>query len=100
MTITGIINELRETGLNLEQSKLVDRLAEIEKGCIVWSIEDFLSLNDAQDNIKNGIQITPENAKLALTAMVNNHDSDYGVSWDNVKDYFYEYATKDTETII
>ena len=47
-----------------------------------WSIEDITSR--ASDN---GLEITEEQAKNILQAMVNNHDAEIGINWDIIDIY-------------
>ena len=75
----------------MEQMTLSQIHEELRKlGCIglIWSIEDVKSLveTDYQDTISD------EDAWDILESVEQNHDCNYGVTWDNlhweIKNYF------------
>jgi len=54
---------------------------------IKWSANDFISLEDDYD-------ITEEQAQAALEEMIQDHDCNYGITWDTVRYYKTKYGTK------
>lgn len=71
------------------KQKYEDLLAEFEqykKESVKWGVEDFLSYDHPC------YTITREQAELALEAMIDDHDCNYGICWDTVGDYIIKYG--------
>jgi len=66
---------------------LLKEFKQYQKESIKWCVIDFIDLEDDYD-------ITEEQAQEALVAMINNHDANYGITWDNVGYYKSMYGTK------
>jgi hypothetical protein len=66
------------------QQKYEQLLAEFEqykRESIKWSVEDFMENGD----------ITEEQAQQALEAMIQNHDANFGITWETVNEYKSHY---------
>lgn len=91
-----------------EQAK--DYQEEKNKRSIVWSIEDFIiqAMNN-WENTKKSFEDIYKDATCwqdvydetkfqeQLYAMVNNHDAEYGVSWETINFHLDEYCLKNKE---
>lgn len=65
----GALNLLEELERNISQE------------AIIWSVEDFTEYPD----------ISESNARLALADMIRNHDANFGITWDTVREYYLKY---------
>ena len=53
---------------------------QYRKESIKWSIEDLIDYS-------NGYTLTPAEAQMALETMINDHQANFGITWDTVDEY-------------
>jgi len=63
-------------------NSLKEEFEQYKKESIKWGIEDFISR--AEDI---GYTITEEDAQNSLEDMIDNHDCNYGITWETL-DYY------------
>lgn len=76
-----------KTPLAEELLKITEDFEQYKKESIKWSINDFLSYE-----MDNGFSITEKQAQLALENMIENHDANYGITWDDLEIYYRKYG--------
>ena len=74
--------------LKKEFDALKEEFEQYKRESIKWSVVDFTTLE------VDGEEISEENAGMALEEMIDNHDCNYGITWDDVNDYFHRYSDK------
>lgn len=65
-----------------------------ETRTITWSVEDFISKaidekGESWENFYDKLKFAE-----ALNDMIDNHDCNYGITWETVKDYLNNYCLK------
>ena len=62
---------------------------------IIWSVEDIRDrLEIINEDYNINLELTDDDCMDALLRVVENHDANYGVSWDNL-DAAIEYCFED-----
>jgi hypothetical protein len=74
---------------------LEERIKQLEDQLthsVTWSVEDFEGIANSQEdpNIYDPLKF-----ESALLRMINNHDSGYGITWNTIDFYLFEYCLKD-----
>lgn len=83
-SVTGL-DEEEDIDYKQKYEELLAKFEQYKKESIKWSVEDFLEY-------KGKYTITPENAQLALEAMIHNHDAGNGINWGDVEFWLEEYG--------
>lgn len=87
--IVALLPNHNKGGMSDDIIKILDEYEQRFKGCIEWSAEDFIILAE-----QDGIVLNEEEAQEMLEEMIDNHDSDYGITWSTLKYYIDKYTTE------
>ncbi len=71
------------------------RVAEFQRGDViadVWSIEDVQGMIDEDGG---EAPVTVEEAREVLESALDNHDANYGLTWDGLKDILDEIRSEE-----
>ena len=70
---------------------IIDEYEQKFKGCVCWSAEDFITR--AQERF-GFTDYKEDDAQADLEEMIDNHDCNYGITWDTL-DYYIERRLPD-----
>ena len=78
--------------INYEEkyNALLAEFEQYKKESIKWCIDDFID----QDRYS----ITEEQAQRALEEMIQNHDCNYGITWNTLEYYINKYGIVKEDT--
>jgi hypothetical protein len=82
---------LRETddiysGSNQKIITILDEYEEKMRGAISWNADDMI-----HQAAQEGWQLSDDDAQAALEEMINDHDANYGITWDTVHYHINKY---------
>lgn len=69
----------------MTKEELVKQLEDLGYGVILWHIDDVLDVADVYER-----KITREEAEEILRVAIDNHDCNYGLTWESFKLYMHE----------
>jgi hypothetical protein len=74
------------SGTNQKIITILDEYEEKMVGAIRWSTDDMI-----HQAAQEGWQLSDGDAQAALEEMINDHDANYGITWDTVHYYINKY---------
>lgn len=76
------------SGSNRKIIEILDEYEQRMKGAIEWTVIDMMGAA-----IWQGWELSETNAQKALEEMIENHDANFGITWETVTAYVSKYKS-------
>lgn len=80
------------SGSNQKIIAILDEYEEKMVSAIRWSIDDMMGQASEQ-----GWELSEDDAQAALEEMIDDHDANYGITWETVRYHISKYKPKENE---